>query len=150
MECNLLLAVCACVHVRACVCLTTLFFGTQLSSQETATAALLKWGYFTDNQRFAKAPVSGQMKGLTPQGRNCCLFFLQHCSGSPPPSTHLLHPSLFLSGCAHTPRRHLVSHYSLGSFLAECQRRLSAFSHLIIFFSFNFATYSNSICRHWP
>lgn len=83
-------------------------------------------------------------------------FFLQHCAGSPPPSAHLLlHPSPFLSGCAHTPRRHLVSHYSLGSFLPECQRRLSSFSHLITFFfslslSFSFATFSNFVYLLWP
>ena len=61
-----------------------------LISQDTASAALLKWGYFTDNERFVKAPVSGQMKELTPQGRNCCLlflFFLQLFSGSPPLSS---------------------------------------------------------------
>lgn len=105
MECNLLLAVCACVHVRACVCLTTLFFGTQLSSQETATAALLKWGYFTDNQRFAKAPVSGQMKGLTPQGRNCCLFFFAALFRIPT-SLHTPPPPLSVSLwlCPHTPQ----------------------------------------------
>lgn len=74
--------------VFVCACKRT-YFAAQLSSQETATAALLKWGYFTDNQRFLKAPVSGQMKGPTPQGRNCCLFFLvlQLCSGSPHLST---------------------------------------------------------------
>lgn len=101
--------------------------GAELSSQEAATAALLKWGYFTDNQRFVKAPVSGQMKGQTPQGRNCCFFFsfFFWCSVHnphlhPPPPLHLSF-SLFRSGCARSPCRHLVSHeLALGWVSAEC------------------------------
>lgn len=49
--------------------------GAGLGSQEAATAALLKWGYFTDNQRFVKAPVSGQMKGLLLRGETVGVFF---------------------------------------------------------------------------
>lgn len=153
MECNLLSPLpCACVCARACacacvrVCVTTLCFGTQLSSQETATAALLKWGFFTDNQKFAKAPVSGQMKGLTPQGRNCC-FFLFFCNTVQDPhlpphtsSTPLLfslaaptHPAGTLSAIIH-------SAYSSVS---------SVFPHFLtknVFFSlsFNFATNSSN------
>lgn len=44
-------------------------------------------------------------------------FFLQLCSGSPPQSSSTpLHLSLSLFGCARTPCRHLVSHYSQNSF----------------------------------
>lgn len=93
--------------------------GAELSSQE---GTLIKWGYFTDNQRFVKAPVSGQMKGLTPQGRNCCLFFSSvqdpHLH-PPPPPTPPPPLSLFLSGCARTPCRHLVSHYPQNVFVAS-------------------------------
>ena len=115
-----------------------LCFRAELSSQETATAALLKWGYFTDNQRFVKAPVSGQMKGLTPQGRNCRLFFFAALFRIPTSILlHLLPPLslslalsllLSLSDCARTPCRHFVSHYSLNSFLVECQMHVFSFS----------------------
>lgn len=96
-----------------------------LISQETATAALLKWGYFTDNQRFVKAPVSGQMKELTPQGRNCCLFFLQLCAGSPPPPSPSLSLSLpfLLWLCPHAPKapcQSLFTELVLGWVSAAC------------------------------
>lgn len=134
MECNLP-AVCACVCVRVC---NYLVLWHTAPFPGDGHCSLIKVGLFHRQSEVCEGASERPDERADSSGEKLLPFFfflsfLQHCSGSPPPSAHLLHPSLFLSGCAHTPRRHLVSHYSRGSFLAECRRRLSSFSRLITF-----------------